>query len=79
MMQPIGSSMTWLAVLYRIDDWLPVFALLSWEPTEYLKIIHDRMPLILPENRNDEWINPLTNPKDILRYSITDMVMEKAV
>ena len=41
--------------------------------------LHDRMPLILPEDRIDEWINPLTNPKDMLRYSITDMVMEKAV
>lgn len=79
MIQPKGSSMTWLAGLYRIEDGLPVFTLLTKEPTEDLRRIHDRMPLILPEDRIDEWINPLTNPKDILRYSITDMVMEKAV
>ena len=79
MIQPKCSSMTWLAVLYRIEDGLPVFTLLTKEPTEDLRRIHDRMPLILPEDRIDEWINPLTNPKDILRYSITDMVMEKAV
>ena len=57
----------------------PVFAVLTKEPTEDLRKIHDWMPLILPEDRIDEWINPHTNPKDILRYSITDMVMEKAV
>ena len=79
MIQPKGSSMTWLAGLYRIEDGLPVFAVLTKEPTEDLRRIHDRMPLILPEDRIDEWINPLTNPKDILRYSIIDMVMEKAV
>ena len=66
MIQPKGSSMTWLAGLYRIEDGLPVFTVLTKEPTEDLRRIHDRMPLILPEDRIDEWINPLTNPKDIL-------------
>ena len=71
--------MTWLAGLYRIEDGLPVFAVLTKEPTEDLRRIHDRMPLILPKDLIDEWINPNTNSKDILRHSITDMVMEKAV
>ena len=71
--------MTWLAGLYRIEDGLPVFAVLTKEHTEDLRRIHDRMPLILPKDLIDEWINPNTNPKDILRHSITDMVMEKAV
>ena len=44
MIQPKGSSMTWLAGLYRIEDGLPVFAVLTREPTEDLKRIHDRMP-----------------------------------
>ena len=34
MIQPRGSSMTWLAGLYRIEDGLPVFAVLT------LSLIH---------------------------------------
>ena len=79
MIQPRGSSMTWLAGLYRLEEGLPVFTVLTKEPTAELRRIHDRMPLILPKDLIDDWINPHTNPKDILRYSITDMVMEKAV
>ena len=39
--------------------------------------IHDRMPLILPRERIGLWINPETNPFDLLQYSLTDMVFEK--
>lgn len=79
MIQPRGSSMTWLAGLYRIENDLPVFAVLTREPTDALRRIHDRMPLIFPKELIGEWINPQTNPKDLLRYAVTDMIAEKAV
>lgn len=79
MIQPRGSAMTWLAGLYRLEDGLPSFTVLTREPTEELKRIHDRMPLILPKDRIEEWINPDSNPKDLLRYAETDMIMDKAV
>ena len=79
MIQPKGSSMTWLAGLYRIENDLPVFAVLTREPTEELRRIHDRMPLIFPRECIGDWISPQTNPKDLLRYAVTDMIAEKAV
>ena len=79
MIQPNGSSMTWLAGLYRIEDSLPVFAVLTREPTDELRRIHDRMPLILPKERIDEWIDPRSNPEELLRFAMTAMVMEKVV
>jgi putative SOS response-associated peptidase YedK len=79
MIQPNGSSMTWLAGLYRIEDSLPVFTVLTREPTDELRRIHDRMPLIFPKERIDEWIDPRSNPEELLRYAMTDMVMEKAI
>ena len=54
MIQPRGSTMTWLAGLYRIEDGLPVFTVLTKEPTEELRRIHDRMPLIFPKNLIDD-------------------------
>lgn len=79
MIQPRGSSVTWLAGLYRMEEGLPVFAVLTREPTEDLRQIHDRMPLIFPEEMISEWIKPTANPKELVRYALTDMIMEKAV
>ena len=41
-------------------------------------MIHDRMPLILPEDLIDDWIKPETKPEELLKYSLTDMMAEKA-
>ncbi len=76
MIQPKGSSMTWLAGLYRVEDGLPVFAVLTKEPTAELRRIHDRMPLIFPKDLISDWISPVANPHNLLRYAVTDMVME---
>ncbi len=74
--QPTGSTVTWLGGLYRIEDGYPVFVILTKEPTAELGKIHDRMPLILPENKIDEWINPKSNPNEVIKYALSDMVLE---
>ena len=78
MIQPCDSAMTWLAGLYRIENDLPVFTVLTREPTADLRRIHDRMPLIFPRERIAEWIDPRTNPQEMLRHAVTDMMAEKA-
>ena len=78
MIQPRGSSVTWLAGLYRLEDGLPSFTVLTRESTEELRRIHDRMPLILPENLIERWIDPDTRPNELLRCALTDMVTDKA-
>ncbi len=78
MIQPRDSSMTWLCGLYRIEEGLPVFVVLTREPGEELRFLHDRMPLILPEQYIGEWIRPDTRPEDLLGEALTDMVFEKA-
>ena len=71
--------MTWLAGLYRIENGLPVFVVLTREPAEELRFIHDRMPLILPEQLVDEWIRPGAKPEELVKEALTDMIFEKAV
>ena len=34
------------------------------------------MPLILPSDKIDEWINPDSIPTDLLKYALSDMVVE---
>ena len=77
MIQPAGSSITWLAGLYRIEGGFPVFAVLTREPTEELRRIHDRMPLIMPRDLIDDWINPEAKPEELVKFALTDMMEEK--
>ena len=78
MLQPKGSTMTWLGGLYRIEEGLPVFVILTREPGEEIRFIHDRMPLILPEDAIDAWIRPDGDPEEVMKLALTDMMFEKA-
>ena len=76
--QPEGHTVTWLCGLYRIEDGYPVFVVLTKDPTEMLGKIHDRMPLMLPEDKIDEWINPASDPDSLISNALSDMIIEKA-
>lgn len=78
LIQPKDSSVTWLCGLYRIEDDLPVFTVLTKSPTEELAQIHDRMPVILPGDKINDWINPSSTPEAVISNALTDMVIEKA-
>ena len=79
MIQPKNANMTWLCGLYRMEGGLSAFTVLTRDPAGELCKIHNRMPLILPQEKVDAWIDPDTNPAELLQYSLTDMVIEKAV
>ena len=80
--QPRNATVTYLAGLYRIEEErglkYPVFTVLTREPCEALARIHDRMPVILPGDAIDDWINPDADPAGIVTQALTDMVVEKA-
>ncbi len=76
--QPEGHTVTWLCGLYKIEDGYPVFVVLTKEPTGMLAKIHDRMPLMLPPEKIDEWINPTADPASLISYTLSDMIIEKA-
>ena len=77
MIRPKDGGITWLCGLYRIENGLPVFVILTREPGEEIRFIHDRMPLILPEQCIDAWISPETKPEDLLDRALTEMVCGK--
>ena len=78
LIQPKGAEITWLCGLYRFEDGLPVFTVLTREPGQELAKIHDRMPLILPNEKVEAWIRPDSEPEKLIPCSLTDMIMEKA-
>lgn len=78
LIQPQGADLAWLCGLYRIEEGLPVFVILTREPGEEIRFIHDRMPLILPEKLVNEWIRPDVKPEELLPEALTEMMFEKA-
>ena len=44
----------------------------------FVTFIHDRMPLILPEEFVGEWIKPETRPEELVKEAQTEMYFEKA-
>ena len=74
---PKEAAMTWLCGLYRIENGLPVFVVLTREPGEKLRFLHDRMPLIMPEEMVPEWIRPDRRPEELLTCALTEMSFEK--
>ena len=75
--RPSGKHATWLCGLYRLENNLPHFVILTREPTEALREIHDRMPLILPEAYVRDWINPRIAPEPLLPLAVTDLILER--
>jgi putative SOS response-associated peptidase YedK len=48
------------------DAWLTTYAIVTTEATGHLERIHDRMPLALPRDRWDSWLDPaVTDPDDV--------------
>ena len=78
LIQPQSSDMTWLCGLYRFENNLPVYVILTKDPSEDIAFIHDRMPLILPEHLVDDWIRPDGNPESLVKEALNEMVFEKA-
>ena len=83
MILPKGhTAVTYLAGLYDIEEKnglrLPVFTVLTKEPAETIRFIHDRMPFILDKEHVEAWMNPDSDPEEIASYALTDMCYKKA-
>ena len=74
--QPKDGNITYLCGLYRIENGLPVFVILTKEASEDVVSIHERMPLMLPKEAIKAWINPSVSAKTVLPYALTAMKAE---
>ena len=72
------TPIIWLCGLYRIENGLPVFVILTREPGEKLAEIHDRMPLILPAEAARAWVDPKQRPEELLPLAVTQLNALKA-
>ncbi len=78
-LRPEGQGLIWLAGLYRMEEGLPVFVILTRQADEKIMWMHDRMPVILPRTEINGWIRPGNDPERIVQSCRTDVKWEKAV
>lgn len=70
---PQNSDGLLLAGIYRIEKHQPVFSVLTREPADSISFIHDRMPVILPNEAMSDWLNPKFNGIEVLRSAVLDV------
>lgn len=78
LIQPEGSALSWLAGLYRLEDGLPRFTVLTQEPGPEVRALHDRMPVLFPREVISAWIRPDQDPTPLLARSLRTMILEPA-
>ena len=63
--------------IYRFENSLPVFVILTREAAGDIEFIHNRMPLIMPDDLVDEWIKPDADPNRLVTMAVSDMIAER--
>ena len=76
--RPKGASATWLCGLYRMENDLPHFVILTRDASDCVSFIHDRMPLIMPDKFVSEWISPGADPDILVKNALTEMSAGRA-
>ena len=78
MIRPKDSAVTYMCGLYRVENGLPAFVILTRESGGAIRFIHDRMPLMMPEDLGGAWIRPETRPEELLKNAVTDLLFRIA-
>lgn len=74
--KPVNSTAMYMAGLYRFQNGVPEFIILTREPGESIRHIHDRMPVILPHEALKDWMNLNYNAAEVMRSAMLDMAFE---
>lgn len=53
------------------DPWLTTFSIITTEAEPGLSAVHDRMPLVLPQDRWSDWLNPEDQDEDSVRAMLS--------
>ena len=80
-LRPAKEGLFTFAGLYRSEAGsdTPVFVILTAPAAEGISFIHDRMPLILPEERREDWLASGERAARLLEQGTQEIVYEPAV
>lgn len=74
--RPVNSKEMYMAGVYRIQNGIPEFVILTREPGESIRHIHDRMPVILPREALNDWMNIRYSATEVMRSAMLNMEFE---
>lgn len=77
-LRPPGGGPLMMAGLYRFEENTPVFVILTRASAGDAARLHDRMPVILPEDAAQAWLCPDADAREILRCAPCDVTAERA-
>ena len=77
-LKPVNPGPVMLAGLYRMDQGVPSFVVLTRPAHESVSWMHDRMPVILSGQYAGIWIQPEMNPEHIISECLVDLNWKKA-
>jgi len=63
-----------MAGIYRIEDNIPKFTILTRPAAPNISFIHDRMPVVLPLSAQKDWLNIKINANTIIGRACDDMI-----
>lgn len=72
----IGSDKTiYMAGIYRPEKDLdvPAFTILTMDAAPSISFIHDRMPVIIPQEYQDQWLSQAPPVRDLIDISMKDL------
>ena len=75
---PVHGTRAYLAGLYRMEEGLPVFVILTRAAAPDLFWMHDRMPLMLPESELAGWLSPQGDPGRAAASALTETAWKEA-
>jgi len=75
--QPVDVNGFYLGGIYRIENRIPVFSILTQSPTSEISFIHNRMPVIIPEAILGDWLNPRFSAIEIINSIHNNMTFSK--
>ena len=61
------KNVIYMAGIYRFEHDRPVFSIMTREPAESIRFIHNRMPVIIPREAVRDWLNTSYKADEILR------------
>ena len=75
---PDRAGIMYMAGLYRLEYGRPVFTILTRPPADSIAFIHDRMPVILPKELINDWLNPKYIAEEMLKSAELDVSYARA-
>ncbi|MBQ9328896.1 MAG: SOS response-associated peptidase [Solobacterium sp.] len=72
--RPLEGGIVWLAGLYRMEEGIPHFVIVTKEPVPSIRFIHDRMPVMFDETSRLRWIHPDLKAEEVLQDAVTEVI-----